>query len=60
MRPNPNRRRSSSHWLRNLFLLCLLTALGWSFWIYRQIDAVAHVDEAQPADAIAVLGAAEY
>jgi uncharacterized SAM-binding protein YcdF (DUF218 family) len=57
---NPNRRRSSSHWLRNLFLLCLLAVLGWSFWIYRQIDAVAHVDEAQPADAIAVFGAAEY
>ena len=57
---NPDRRRSSSHWLRNLFLLCLLAVLGWSFWIYRQIDAVAHVDEAQPADAIAVFGAAEY
>lgn len=34
--------------------------LGWFFWVYRQIRATAAIDNAQPADAIAVFGAAEY
>jgi uncharacterized SAM-binding protein YcdF (DUF218 family) len=60
MASNSKARTGSSHWLRNLLLLALLAAFGWSIWVYRQIDAVAQVDEAQPADAIAVFGAAEY
>jgi uncharacterized SAM-binding protein YcdF (DUF218 family) len=53
-------RPRKSHWLRNLLLLVLVAAIGWSVWVCMQINAVAQVDEAQPADAIAVFGAAEY
>ena len=49
-----------SVFLSRLFALMLLVAAGWGIWVYRQIDAVASHDEAQPADAIAVFGAAEY
>jgi uncharacterized SAM-binding protein YcdF (DUF218 family) len=38
----------------------LLVALGWTFWVHRQIQAYATRDEVRPADAIAVFGAAEY
>jgi uncharacterized SAM-binding protein YcdF (DUF218 family) len=53
-------RPRKSHWLRNLFLLALVATAVWSAWVCMQINAVAKVDEAQPADAIAVFGAAEY
>jgi uncharacterized SAM-binding protein YcdF (DUF218 family) len=46
--------------LRRLLGLALLGALGWFAWLYFQIDAVASEDDARPADAIAVFGAAEY
>jgi uncharacterized SAM-binding protein YcdF (DUF218 family) len=46
--------------LRWVMLLLLLTAAGWTFWVYRQITATATIDHAQNADAIAVFGAAEY
>lgn len=45
---------------RRLFALFLLVALGWFIWVYQQIAQVANEDQAQPADAIAVFGAAEY
>ncbi|HTV13743.1 MAG TPA: YdcF family protein [Acidobacteriaceae bacterium] len=35
-------------------------AAAWAFWVDRQIRAYAAKDEARPADAIAVFGAAEY
>lgn len=56
------RRKSSSRgrFLRRLVGFLLLVAIGWCFWVYRQIDAVANEDQAQSADAIAVFGAAEY
>lgn len=62
---NSNLRRKSQssgsrHILRRLLGLVLLGVLGWSIWVYRQIEAVAQQDEAQAADAIAVFGAAEY
>jgi len=41
-------------------LLALLIALCWFLWVYRQIRLTAQIDNAQPADAIAVFGAAEY
>ncbi len=46
-------------WLRLLvfFLICLLV---WFVWLYRQISSTALIDNARPADAIAVFGAAEY
>ena len=37
-----------------------LVVLGWMGWLYFEINAVAARDEARPADAIAVFGAAEY
>ncbi len=38
----------------------LAAALGWVLWVDEQIRFYAHRDEARPADAIAVFGAAEY
>ena len=46
--------------MRWLLGLLLLAALGWFGWLYFEINAVAGQDEARPADAIAVFGAAEY
>jgi len=46
--------------LRWLVVIVLLACLGWFGWVYRQISATAEIDNAQPADAIAVFGAAEY
>jgi uncharacterized SAM-binding protein YcdF (DUF218 family) len=46
--------------LRRLLGLVLLGALVWFVWLYFQINSVAGRDEARPADAIAVFGAAEY
>ncbi len=40
--------------------LFLLSAILWFGWLYRQISITAGIDNAQPADAIAVFGAAEY
>ena len=38
----------------------LLTAVAWVGWVETQIDYYANHDQARPADAIAVFGAAEY
>lgn len=46
--------------LKRLLAIALLVGVCWSAWVYSKIDAVANRDEAQPADAIAVFGAAEY
>jgi uncharacterized SAM-binding protein YcdF (DUF218 family) len=46
--------------LRRMLLLLLLLALGWTIWVVHEINQVAEQDQAQPADAIAVFGAAEY
>jgi uncharacterized SAM-binding protein YcdF (DUF218 family) len=46
--------------LRQFLVLVLIVATGWSIWLYQQIHSVANHDEAAPADAIAVFGAAEY
>jgi uncharacterized SAM-binding protein YcdF (DUF218 family) len=46
--------------LRRLVAVILLGALIWAVYVYRQIAAVASMDEEMPADAIAVFGAAEY
>jgi uncharacterized SAM-binding protein YcdF (DUF218 family) len=56
------RRRGTTRglFLRRLFALILLAATAWCVWVYLQISAVAGEDDAQPADAIAVFGAAEY
>jgi uncharacterized SAM-binding protein YcdF (DUF218 family) len=38
----------------------LSIAAGWTAWVVHEIDLVATQDHAQPSDAIAVFGAAEY
>ncbi len=43
-----------------LFALLAAGAFIWGYWVYRQIEIYAHQDQAAPADAIGVLGAAEY
>ncbi len=60
--PSNLRRRSTTQGIlvRQLLALVLIGATAWCIWLYRQIDSVAAHDEAQPADAIAVFGAAEY
>ena len=55
-----SRSTSSGGILRHLFALLLIIITGWCIWVYVQIDTVASQDNAQPADAIAVFGAAEY
>ncbi len=58
------RRKNSGGFLARLAELLLaavlLTAAVWFGWVYWQIVRVASVDDQQPADAIAVFGAAEY
>jgi uncharacterized SAM-binding protein YcdF (DUF218 family) len=56
----PARRSAGRIFLRRLIGVLLLVALGWFVWVYQQISQVAGEDQAQPADAIAVFGAAEY
>jgi uncharacterized SAM-binding protein YcdF (DUF218 family) len=46
--------------LRWLLVAGLLCIAGWFLWVYGQIHFYATHDEARPADAIAVFGAAEY
>jgi uncharacterized SAM-binding protein YcdF (DUF218 family) len=61
--PTTNERRQRTTrgtFLRRLLGIILLIATAWCIWVYQQIAAVASNDEAQPADAIAVFGAAEY
>jgi uncharacterized SAM-binding protein YcdF (DUF218 family) len=48
---------------RLLILVCGLLAICtvvWVLWVNSQIDYYAHLEEARPADAIAIFGAAEY
>lgn len=51
-------------WLRRTLGGLLLVAAGgvvcWVLWVYAEIEHYANRDEARPADAIAVFGAAEY
>jgi uncharacterized SAM-binding protein YcdF (DUF218 family) len=60
--PDTNLRRGGAgrRLLVNFILLLLAAAIGWTAWVYGQIRYYADRDEAQPADAIAVFGAAEY
>jgi uncharacterized SAM-binding protein YcdF (DUF218 family) len=46
--------------LRWLPLAGFVAILGWFLWVYGQIHYYATHDQARPADAIAVFGAAEY
>jgi uncharacterized SAM-binding protein YcdF (DUF218 family) len=48
------------HWMLLTPILLLTLAALWCWWVSAQIRYYAHTDQAAPADAIAVLGAAEY
>jgi uncharacterized SAM-binding protein YcdF (DUF218 family) len=52
------------NWLLRVTLVLVLILLGgalaWCRWVYVQIESYADQDQAAPADAIGVLGAAEY
>jgi uncharacterized SAM-binding protein YcdF (DUF218 family) len=43
-----------------LLLVFALVSAVWCHWVYAQIEHYANLDQAAPADAIAVFGAAEY
>jgi uncharacterized SAM-binding protein YcdF (DUF218 family) len=60
---SPSERKSASvfgRFLRLCVVLVVLVVIGWFAWVYHGINATAQVDNARPADAIAVFGAAEY
>jgi uncharacterized SAM-binding protein YcdF (DUF218 family) len=49
-----------SRLLRAILLAILIVTSLWFSWVYHEIKVTADIDNAQPADAIAVFGAAEY
>jgi uncharacterized SAM-binding protein YcdF (DUF218 family) len=56
----PRRTSTRGLFLRRLLAMVLVVLTAWCIWVYQEISAVAGQDDAQPADAIAVFGAAEY
>lgn len=62
--PQPPRPPIKSHpfrkFLFRVLLLVFLVTAGWSAYVVHRINKLAAEDQAQPADAIAVFGAAEY
>src|ERR1700761_5197289 len=46
--------------LLSLVVICAIAVAGWFLWVFGQIRYYATHDQARPADAIAVFGAAEY
>jgi uncharacterized SAM-binding protein YcdF (DUF218 family) len=56
----PKRRRTGFRIATALVLLLVAGTVGWVWWVSVQIDRYALQDQAAPADAIGVLGAAEY
>jgi uncharacterized SAM-binding protein YcdF (DUF218 family) len=54
------KRPRKRHLLLRLIGVVLVVSSVWFVWVYSQIQAVANRDDARPADAIAVFGAAEY
>ena len=53
-------KRPTLRWVLGLLAVFVLGTLGWCRWVYVQIEHYASRDQAAPADAIAVFGAAEY
>jgi uncharacterized SAM-binding protein YcdF (DUF218 family) len=62
MTREPKTKRRNWVFRAAIFLLILLLAgvAAWCRWVYVQIESYAHRDQAARADAIGVLGAAEY
>jgi vancomycin permeability regulator SanA len=59
-RIKPKRRNFALRVALLLLLALAVGALGWCRWVYVQIELYAGQDQAAPADAIGVFGAAEY
>ncbi len=57
---NPSTTPRKSRFLAWSFALLLIAAACWFAWVHHAILATAAIDNAEPADAIAVFGAAEY
>ncbi len=57
---NLKRGHAGRRFILNTVLVLIAAAAAWSAWVYGQIRYYADRDEAQPANAIAVFGAAEY
>jgi vancomycin permeability regulator SanA len=53
-------KRPILRWILALLAVLLIAMLVWCRWVYVQIEHYASQDQAAPADAIAVFGAAEY
>jgi uncharacterized SAM-binding protein YcdF (DUF218 family) len=53
-------RARRGHPVRTLLVLILIVSAVWFASLYLRIDRVAQVDQAEPSDAIAVFGAAQY
>jgi uncharacterized SAM-binding protein YcdF (DUF218 family) len=58
--PRPQGRALTRRLLRWILIVAGLTAVCWIAWVDAQIHYYARHDEARPADAIAIFGAAEY
>lgn len=61
--PETSAPRRRWRWLKIFFLglvVIVLIASVWCRWIYLQVEHYAVLDQAAPADAIVVFGAAEY
>jgi uncharacterized SAM-binding protein YcdF (DUF218 family) len=56
----PERRSWKARVAAVVVLVLAVAALAWCRWVYLQIEHYANLDEAAPADAICVFGAAEY
>jgi len=56
----PKRRNLALRVVLVLLLALVVGVAGWCRWVYLQIETYANQDQAAPADAIAVFGAAEY
>ena len=59
-RPKSKLRNWTFRSIAVLFLALILGFLGWSCWVYVQIENYAGLDQTAPSDAIGVLGSAEY
>jgi uncharacterized SAM-binding protein YcdF (DUF218 family) len=59
-RKGPSKRRGALHWVLLVPILLLTIGALWCWWVAAQIRYFARTDQAATADAIAVLGAAEY
>lgn len=57
---SPNRHRWKVRIVLALVTALVITATFWCRWVYVQIETYADQDQAAPADAIGVFGAAEY